>query len=75
MHCKKSNKTTKEDRITIESTFPMKLPLLPRGKWSALSQTGILLGVGDTLKEAFERARDRGENNPILTGDLSVPRS
>ena len=75
MHCKKSNESTKENRIMIESTFPMKFPLLPRGKWSALSQTGVLVGVGDTVGEALERAKLRGEDNPILTGDMSVPRA
>ena len=75
MNRKKSYESVKEKRIILKSTFPMKFPLLPIGKWSALSQAGVLVGVGDTVKEALERAKLRGEDNPILTGDMSVPRA
>jgi len=57
--------------IVLKSSFPKNLPPLPKGKWSALSQTGVLVAAADTLKEVLEKARLNGENEPIVTGDLS----
>ena len=39
-----------------------------KGKWVALEDDEVtVVGVGNTAKEAWEKARKKGHDNPILT--------
>ncbi len=59
--------------VFVTSGFPNTMPPLPRDKWVALSEDGTLVAVGDSVRDVLEKAKLRGENTPIITGDVSLP--